>query len=356
MLSRRFVMLFIVLIIGGIILGYHHHTTFAQGNNCLATPFSNGCYSGIPLVEYQQLLDEMMLYPEPRVEQLPPNERELKRFNFRRLINPEGTIIYDAPNGNPISSIAAGFNYVSISNSQGGWLEINPGQWVRESDTAPVTPSSFSGVFVDPNAPYTMAWMLYPVRPSSYPGGPENTDLARIPRYTRLNIYHSVEVDGWRWYLVGPEQWVKQVNVGKVLYIDRPEGVKGRWFAVDLYEQVLVAYENDTPVFATLVSTGLPEWETNEGTFTTWARVANAPMSGAEGQEDFYSLENVPWTLYFDNDISLHGTYWHDGFGYRHSHGCVNLTLTDSYWIFHWSQEAGYDKPQVHVWASGEYR
>jgi hypothetical protein len=79
-------------------------------------------------------------------------------------------------------------------------------------------------------------------------------------------------------------------------------------------------------------------------------------MSGAEGQEDFYSLENVPWTLYFDNDISLHGTYWHDGFGYRHSHGCVNLTITDSHWVFDWSQEGGYEKPMVHVWASGEYR
>lgn len=355
MMVRRLLILVAVMVAGATLFELHNATP-AQANDCLNTPFSNGCYSGTPMVEYQQLLDEMMLYPEPRVEQLPPNEDELDRFNFRRLINPEGTTIFDAPNGNPIGSIAAGFNYVSISNSQNGWLEINPGQWVRESDTATVAPSTFSGVLVDPNSPYTMAWMLYPVRPSSYPGGPENADLPRIARYTRLNIYHSVEVDGWRWYLVGPEQWIKQVNVGKVLYIDRPEDVKGRWFAVDLYEQVLVAYEDDTPVFATLVSTGLPQWETNEGTFTTWARIANAPMSGAEGQEDFYSLENVPWTLYFDNDISLHGTYWHDGFGYRHSHGCVNLTITDSHWVFHWSQEAGYEKPQVVVWASGEYR
>jgi lipoprotein-anchoring transpeptidase ErfK/SrfK len=116
-----------------------------------------------------------------------------------------------------------------------------------------------------------------------------------------------------------------------------------------------VAYDQDTPVFATLISSGLPEWSTNEGTFQTWARIRNGSMSGAEGQTDFYSLENVPWTLYFDNAISIHGTYWHDGFGYRHSHGCVNMSITDSFWVFQWSAEGGYDKPFVHVWASGNY-
>jgi hypothetical protein len=116
-----------------------------------------------------------------------------------------------------------------------------------------------------------------------------------------------------------------------------------------------VAYEGDTPVFATLIASGLPDWSTNEGTFQTWVRIVNGSMSGAEGQTDFYSLENVPWTLYFDGSISIHGTYWHDGFGYRHSHGCVNMSLTDSFWVFQWSAEGGYDKPYVHVWASGVY-
>lgn len=328
----------------------------ADANSCIETANGVGCHAGLPIVEYQALLDDMMLYPKPAVQQLQPNETELNRFLFHRLINSGGTTIYNAPGGAAISSIAPGFNFVSVSNVADGWVEINSGQWVVASDTAAVKPSTFSGVFVDADSPYTMAWIVYPIRPSSYPGGPENQDAARLAKYTLLNIYTEVEVDGWRWYLVGPEMWVKQIYVGKALYIDRPEGVKGRWFAVDLYEQVLVAYEDDTPIFATLISSGLPQWETREGTFRTWARVANGPMSGAEGQEDFYRLENVPWSLYFDNDISIHGTYWHDGFGYRHSHGCVNLSVTDSHWAFNWSQEAGYDKPMVHVWASGVYR
>lgn len=352
MLKRLWLILFVV----SVAVPFWPPSSSAQADSCLNSPNEAGCWAGLPVVEYQELLDEMLLYPTPDVRQLAPNENELKRFNFRRLVNPNGTAIYNAPNGAQVGFIAAGFNYVSITNESVGWVEINANQWVPASDVATVQPSTFSGVFVNPDSSYTMAWVVYPVRPSTYPGGPENPDATRLPKYSRFNIYTTVEIDGWRWYLIGPEMWVKQVYVAKALFIERPEGVKGRWFAVDLYEQVLVAYENDTPVFATLISSGLPDWETNEGTFQTWARIANAPMSGAEGQEDFYSLENVPWTLYFDNDISLHGTYWHDGFGYRHSHGCVNLTITDSHWAFNWSMEGGYEKPMVHVWASGVYR
>jgi len=35
-----------------------------------------------------------------------------------------------------------------------------------------------------------------------------------------------------------------------------------------------------------------------------------------------------------DGGISLHGTYWHDIFGYRTSHGCVNMTISDAKWVY----------------------
>jgi len=210
---------------------------------------------------------------------------------------------------------------------------------------------------LDPAAmKYTMAWVLVSSRPAPYPGAEGDESRARVTRYTRVNIYATVVVDGWRWYLIAPDTWIIQTKVAKVQFTQRPDGFKGRWVAVDLYEQVLVAYdENDVPVYTTLISSGLPQWSTNEGTFQTWARIANANMSGAEGQTDFYRLENVPWTLYYDGEISLHGTYWHDGFGYRHSHGCVNMSLTDSHWLYHWTLDAGIDLPFVYVYSTGEY-
>ncbi|MEO0596383.1 MAG: L,D-transpeptidase, partial [Chloroflexota bacterium] len=71
--------------------------------------------------------------------------------------------------------------------------------------------------------------------------------------------------------------------------------------------------------------------------------------------------EDVPWTMFFDGDIGLHGTYWHDGFGYRQSHGCVNMSILDAHWLFHWSSDVRdfevEDSPDlsVHVYSSGEY-
>ena len=161
--------------------------------------------------------------------------------------------------------------------------------------------------------------------------------------------------------MVGPDQWVKQVFMVVIKPIERPDGVTGRWVAVDLFEQSLVAYEDDQPVFATLISSGLPEFSTNEGVFEIWARLPRDGMSGATGAPDAYDLQSVPWVQYFDESISLHGTYWHDLFGYRRSHGCVNLSISDSRWVFEWMTQAepntdGDIVNYVYVHSSGEYR
>jgi hypothetical protein len=182
-------------------------------------------------------------------------------------------------------------------------------------------------------------------------------------RYDRVNIFAEVRhTDGWMWYMVGPEQWIEQRSLAVAKPVTRPDGVDTlRWVAVDLYEQTLVAYEGSTPVFATLIASGLPGWDTHEGIFDIWAWVERDGMSGATGAPDAYALESVPWVMYFDDAISLHGTYWHDGFGYRRSHGCVNLSISDAAHIFRWTNqqepdEDGKVRSQVYVYASGEYR
>lgn len=321
---------------------------------CLNDPFGPGCTAGLPSVEYQLLLDEMLLHPHPDVRPLAVNYDEIAKFAFMKITGGAATI-YDSPGGNPVGGIGEGFTYVTVSGRQGDWIQINDGQWMPAAQLAVARPSEFTGVYLERELAYPMAWMLIPTYPSQYPGALGDQTKPIIERYTRVNIFATVEVAGWEWYLVGPEQWVRQTSMARVLLIDQPANVKGRWFAIDLYEQVLVAYEEGRPVFATLISSGLPDWETNEGTFNVWSRQRNGHMSGAEGQTDFYSLENVPWVMYYDSAISLHGTYWHDGFGYRHSHGCVNMTITDAHWAFTWSSDGGFDVPFVHVWSSGEY-
>ena len=117
------------------------------------------------------------------------------------------------------------------------------------------------------------------------------------------------------------------------------------WTEVDLYEQTFAAYEGDQMVYATLISSGLNRWPTREGLFQVWDRWYERKMSGAEGQVDYYYLEDIPYIMYFDElmGIGLHGTYWHDRFGYKHSHGCVNMPIKDAEWTFNWSAEAPND-------------
>jgi hypothetical protein len=218
--------------------------------------------------------------------------------------------------------------------------------------------SNFGGVTFEAGMPATsFGWVLLDTRPSKTPGARPVSGTPDMKRYTLVNIFAAVDVDGWLWYLVGPDQWIIQTRLAKVNPVQRPTEIPAerKWVAVDLYEQTLIAYEGDKAMFATLISSGLPQWSTLEGIFKIWDRHALIKMSGAENQPDFYYLPEVPYVMYFnDSEQALHGAYWHDGFGFRRSHGCVNMSITDSEWVFSWSK----DQPDatVYVYHSGEYK
>lgn len=302
-------------------------------------------------------------YPQPNVTQLASNTQLINDRIYRRV---NGALeVYDAPNGNLKSTLGSGFNFVTVMQVVDGWAEISPGSWVRaDTLSEDVARSTFAGVLLpEEGLPYTMAWTLVNLYPSKEPGGEPSEENTLLLRYTKVSIYDSVEIEGWRWYQIGVDQWVHQTLVAKVLPLARPKEIDTkRWVSVDLYEQVAIAYEGDTPVFATLVASGMAEWATNEGFFHIYVRYPRTIMSGAYGQPDFYYLEEVPWTMYFDDDIALHGAYWHDGFGYRRSHGCVNMSITDAHWLYEWtSDEFDFDVPNdlgaaVYVYSSGTYR
>jgi lipoprotein-anchoring transpeptidase ErfK/SrfK len=55
-------------------------------------------------------------------------------------------------------------------------------------------------------------------------------------------------------------------------------------------------------------------------------------------QVDAYELPGVPWTMAFHKDgYAMHGSYWHNNFGRRMSHGCINMRNEDALWLFRWS-------------------
>ncbi|GAB4510932.1 MAG: hypothetical protein OHK0046_08340 [Anaerolineae bacterium] len=282
-------------------------------------------------------------FPEPVVEEVAQDRLTLSTYSFWR-VGPDATPTYDAPGVGPTGEIPAGFNFVNaVDLSVEGWLQIEDGRWISRDTARYAEASYFTGVTFDHGLEYDFAWVLdlSNIYLSEYPGGDPSANTGRfLKRYERVNIFaEAYDDEGWRWYMIGPNQWVKQTFVAKAQKLEEmPEGVSGRWVAIDLYEQTLVAYEDDTPVYATLISSGLPRTETNEGLFTVWARLERDAMSGATGAPNAYALQSVPWVMYFDDSISLHGTYWHDLFGYRQSRGCVNLTISDARYVFQFFQ------------------
>jgi lipoprotein-anchoring transpeptidase ErfK/SrfK len=118
-----------------------------------------------------------------------------------------------------------------------------------------------------------------------------------------------------------------------------------RWVDIDTRAQVLVAYEGTRPVYFTLVSSGRRGFDTRRGEFRAWVKLATTDMSNADDPDldtstRVYSVERVPWVLFFHRDQALHGVYWHDRFGTARSHGCVNLAPKDARWIFEWAPPA----------------
>lgn len=105
-----------------------------------------------------------------------------------------------------------------------------------------------------------------------------------------------------------------------------------RWIDVNLTTQTLIAYEGDTPVLQTLISSGNVLNPTVEGTFFIYLKLTKQTMSGPD-----YETPDVPYVMYFHNAYSLHGAYWHNEFGRPRSHGCVNVPVETAKWLFYWS-------------------
>lgn len=140
-------------------------------------------------------------------------------------------------------------------------------------------------------------------------------------------------------YRIGEDEWVRERDLRYVARAEPPPstGRRERWIDVDLYRQVLVAYEGKLPVYATLISSGSNKYPTPTEIRRVWVKFAETDMSGQMADDATYSVATVPWTQFFGKDLALHTAYWHDKFGRRRSHGCINLSPVDSRFLYFWS-------------------
>ena len=329
--------------------------------------FASGIASARLGVELQPSRDGLLLAEAGNQPILPLTYAFVVTHNVPVYAHPSQA----AAGGLAVRSLGAGYLWVSLASTKQvyqegqAWYLINKNEYVRADQLAIYKPSAFQGTTLPTHPDKPFAWLVYSVQASKAPGEAPAKDALLLSRYAWVTIYEEQKVGDWTWYRVGENQWVDQRKVGVVKSSPRPEGVgpTDKWIDVNLYEQTLAAYEGDQMVYATLVSSGLPYWATEQGLFRVWTKVNMAKMSGRDGYADYYYLEDVPWAMYFNEAFALHGAYWHDRFGFPHSHGCVNLAPKDARWLFDWATPttgptnwtmATVENPGTWVWVHDE--
>ena len=106
---------------------------------------------------------------------------------------------------------------------------------------------------------------------------------------------------------------------------------------VSLGQQMFWAYKGDKVVLSSYVSTGKAGFDTPTGSYSVLSKLPSQTMEGVIGGE-YYNVPDVPSVLYFtSNGHAIHGTYWHNNFGWPMSHGCVNLPLDVAAWLYRWT-------------------
>ncbi|MBK9926331.1 MAG: L,D-transpeptidase [Anaerolineales bacterium] len=257
------------------------------------------------------------------------------------------------PAGSPTGQIfPTGFVYVSyvdrVDTGKGIFYLLQSGAWIPGKGSRIGEFSTFQGLEFKSTPHNSFAWPLpfytdsVPVR--SAPGyNTPLTDRILYPYVDIVQVYDTQSADGVDWDMIGPGQWVEARILAKVTpKTTSPEGVaNGRWIDVDLAEQTLAVYDNNQLVFATVIASGLEPFYTRPGLFQIYEKKETETMRNGD-LTDFYYLDNVPWTMYFDKARALHGAYWRTRFGYPQSHGCVNLSVGDSHWLFNWANVGDY--------------
>ncbi len=292
------------------------------------------------------------LYPSsPKVDYNPDYSLNYVPYNYFR-VDEAGTSAYlslgDAESrSGAVSRIGPGLVYVSYSDrletDSGAYYYLTNGTWIP-GDGGRISAGAFQGKIFSATPRTGFGWVLTETRSFRRPDYTLNNPKVRT--YYRTNIvpvYESKIFDGYEWLLIGDQEWVEGRVVSSISpNTEPPPGVtSGRWIEINLAEQTLAVYDNDQLVYATIISSGVDPYWTRPGLFQIYKKKETEDMSGAfeADKSDFYSLQAVPWTMYFDKARAIHGAYWHTNFGYPQSHGCVNMSIGDSAWLYDWANE-----------------
>jgi LysM repeat protein len=248
--------------------------------------------------------------------------------------------------GDDLRSIAAAYQLTPAAlvreNQLSSPIELVPGQVLRI-----------------PLSGGTAAWSP---EPGSYGGSPYTQESARPESYRRQGESYAPDSDESEFYASPYQRQENQrqgnqrpgeshahetYGRGDADWQDELTGEK--WIDIDLSEQRLIAYQGDTVVRVFSISSGKSSTPTVTGSFRIWAKVDMQDMSGGSREAGtYYYQPDVPWVQYFYEDYAIHGAYWHNSFGQPIGHGCINMRVDESEWLYEWTKSAPSARVEVH--------
>ena len=241
--------------------------------------------------------------------------------------------------------------YIAIDNefewTARTWYKTTKALIAPKDRFVPVEASTFQGVSIDSEHPLPVAWVY--ARDSRPTYAIDDTGKVKpvgtVARFTPIHLEGDpVRAEGHEYMRSREGFWVRSEHVRIAQLSSIPVSVQPEehWIHVDLYSQTLVAFIGATPVYATLVSSGKEspdeekdhrtppgEWNIREKHITT-----TMDGDGTAAGDLPYSIEDVPYVMYFRGSYALHAAFWHRNYGVRMSHGCINLAPLDAKYLF----------------------
>lgn len=230
---------------------------------------------------------------------------------------------------------------------------LTNGRFVRAKDLTAFEASSFSGYELSEEKPLPVAFVVkrgvrrFKLEEES---SVKDQPLEYHATVTLAGRFRTVGKTKF-WLTTEKDRWVRSQDVTIIHRRTKfPEFARPgqRWIDVGVTLGTVVLYEGQTPVFATLASTGRDRFGNAElgeesqavtklGTFEVVAKSATLLDFPPDRASERVALFDIPWALELSSGQHLHGAYWHDRFGIEHGPGDITLSPADAQRVFEWA-------------------
>jgi hypothetical protein len=266
-----------------------------------------------------------------------------------------------------VGNVIGGLNNQRYVETPQGYIYSSVLQPTRNIPNTPLTemPAGQSGFWAEVTVPYielahegTVAspWLqdhiAFNFRPKLYYGQVVWIDKIRTENGFAEYRWNEDVPHGYGYGAYGEFFWgdgagFKVLTDADVAPISPDVDPNEKKISANLDYQTLSCFEGNTEVYFCRIASGLgydpstgqasDKLATPVGNLLTHWKIISLNMTAGTFQSG-YSTPAVPWSTMVSGDgVAIHGAFWHNAFGEKRSHGCINVSPEDAKWIFRWT-------------------